>query len=116
MQKSAQGVKGKVVTAENASVDDLIVICINGGIDILKAFFKGWENAGNILSLNNYNSRVTLFNKDCSTRRWNPFQYAVFYGHLEIITYFVQDLHIHILLALEVRRDKYEIEKDDLNL
>ena len=33
-----------------------------------------------------------------------------------MVKFFVDDMKMHLLLALEIKRDKYEVERDDLSL
>mgnify|MGYP002367675689 CR=1 FL=1 len=104
------------MTAENASIDDLFVICKNGGVDILWQFFNGRDNAGNFLSLSDNNETVVLFGKECWTWKWNPFLFAVYYGHVDTVKFFLEELNVNVMFALEIWKEKYEVERDDLNL
>ena len=100
------------MTAGNATFEDLVAVCKNGGLDILKSFFADKDNTGNLLSLTDTSERLPLFNDEVSTAKWNPFNFAVYYGHLEIVQYLIEEMKVHPMMALEVRREKYEVEND----
>ena len=86
---------------------------------LIQSIFKKGSNE--IIFVKGLNERIQLFNNDYTTSRWNPFNFAVYYGHLEVVQFYCEELKGKInshhfkgdSMYFHVNASQYKVEADD---
>lgn len=85
--QSRLGENQRLITANNAQLDDLLLLAKDGKLSIIESNSKKLQ-VSDIVFIRGHTERIQLFDYEYNTSRWHPFNFAVYYGHLEVCKFF----------------------------
>jgi hypothetical protein len=110
----------KLITANNAQLDDILELAKSGKLKLIQAIFDK-SDLKEIVYVRGISEYLRMFDHDYSTSRWNPINFAIYFGHLEVVQYFCEELKGRIsphhykgdILYFHVNASEYGVHKDD---